>query len=102
GPPSKNTVFVANLPFSMDDEGLNELFAAFKVVSAHVVRHRDSGRSKGFGFVELEDENEQQNVLEQMRNVESDGRELVIKIALSEQQIADKEADETNDAEESA
>ncbi|KAF9927409.1 hypothetical protein FBU30_003267 [Linnemannia zychae] len=91
GPPSKTTVFVANLPFSMDDAGLKELFSQFKVVSAHVVRRRGSSRSKGFGFVELADEAEQQNVIEKMKDVKADGRTLVIKVALSEEQPAEKE-----------
>ncbi|KAF9175825.1 hypothetical protein BGX21_008336 [Mortierella sp. AD011] len=93
GPPSKTTVFVANLPFAMDDDGLKELFASFKVASAHVVRRRASGRSKGFGFVELVDEAEQLNVLEKMKDAKADGRDLVIKIALSEEQIPEKEGD---------
>ncbi|KAF9085249.1 hypothetical protein BGX23_009828 [Mortierella sp. AD031] len=96
GPPSKTTVFIANLPFAMDDAGLKELFAQFKVASAHVVRHRGSGHSKGFGFVDLVDEAEQLNVIEKMKDAQADGRELVVKIALSEEQrpaAADKEAE---------
>jgi len=93
GPPSKTTVFVANLPFSMEDDGLKELFAQFKVASAHVVRRRGSGRSKGFGFVELVDEAEQQNVIEKMKDATADGRELVIKVALSEEHHAEKDGE---------
>ncbi|KAF9543517.1 hypothetical protein EC957_000793 [Mortierella hygrophila] len=93
GPPSKTTVFVANLPFSMEDAGLKELFAQFKVASAHVVRRRGSGRSKGFGFVELVDEAEQQNVIEKMKDATADGRELVIKVALSEEHHAEKDGE---------
>ncbi|KAF9130873.1 hypothetical protein BGX30_013318 [Mortierella sp. GBA39] len=93
GPPSKTTVFVANLPFSMEDAGLKELFAQFKVASAHVVRRRGSGRSKGFGFVELVDEAEQQNVIEKMKDATADGRELVIKVALSEEHHSEKDGE---------
>ncbi|KAF8976020.1 hypothetical protein BGZ46_008646 [Entomortierella lignicola] len=98
GPPSKTTVFVANLPFSLEDDGLKELFADFKVTSAHVVRRKASGRSKGFGFVELADEAEQLNVLEKMKDAKADGRDLVIKIALSEEQISEKEEEAENNA----
>ncbi|KAF9105609.1 hypothetical protein BGX27_009555 [Mortierella sp. AM989] len=98
GPPSKTTVFVANLPFAMEDDGLMDLFAEFKVASAHVVRRRASGRSKGFGFVELVDEAEQLNVLEKMKDAKADGRDLVIKIALSEEQIPEKENTEKDTA----
>jgi RNA recognition motif-containing protein len=93
GPPSKTTVFVANLPFSMEDAGLKELFAQFKVASAHVVRRRGSRRSKGFGFVELVDEAEQQNVIEKMKDATADGRELVIKVALSEEHHSEKDGE---------
>ncbi|KAK3822408.1 MAG: hypothetical protein JOS17DRAFT_753479 [Linnemannia elongata] len=93
GPPSKTTVFVANLPFAMEDAGLKELFAQFKVASAHVVRRRGSGRSKGFGFVELVDEAEQQNVIEKMKDATAEGRELVIKVALSEEHHSEKDGE---------
>ncbi|KAF9972012.1 hypothetical protein BGZ73_004938 [Actinomortierella ambigua] len=87
GPPSETTVFVANLPFSMKDEGLKELFKEFKVTSVRVVRRQGSGRSKGYGFVELVDEAEQLRVLEKMKNVTTDGRELSIGIARSENPV---------------
>lgn len=52
-------LFVGGLPFSTTDEELKELFAAHgTVASATVVRDRDSGRSKGFGFVEFENDEE--------------------------------------------
>lgn len=86
GEPSKTVVFVANLPFSIDDEGLKAIFKDYGVSSAHVVRRR-GGRSKGFGFVELTDEEEQKKALEGLKDVESEGRVLVIKVALSDQQI---------------
>ncbi|CAI2181813.1 15325_t:CDS:1 [Funneliformis geosporum] len=81
--PSKTVVFVANLPFSIDDDGLKDIFKNYNVTSAHVVRHRVSGRPKGFGFVELSDEEEQKKALEELKNVESEGRVLVIKVAIS-------------------
>jgi RNA recognition motif-containing protein len=52
-------LFVGGLPFSTTDDELKELFAAHgTVASATVVRDRDSGRSKGFGFVEFESDDE--------------------------------------------
>lgn len=52
-------VFVGGLPFSTTDDELKDLFAAHgAVASATVVRDRDSGRSKGFGFVEFENDEE--------------------------------------------
>lgn len=52
-------LFVGGLPFSTTDDELNQKFSEFgKVVSAKVITDRDSGRSKGFGFVEYETEEE--------------------------------------------
>jgi len=83
--PSKTTLFIANLPFSMDDDGFGKVFKdnnlAFK--TAHVVKKR-SGRSKGFGFAEFENEKDQQKALNDLNNKNVDGRELVVKVALTE------------------
>jgi len=69
--PSKTTLFVANLPFSIDDEQLLKLFSDTKVKAAHVVRTR-TGRSRGYGFVEFENEADQTAALNT-----TNGREVV-------------------------
>ena len=52
-------VYIGNLPFSTTDENLAELFRAYgQVLSARVVKDRDTGQSKGFGFVEISNEQE--------------------------------------------
>ncbi len=52
-------LYVGGLPYSTNDEQLSEFFAQYgKVASAKVIVDRDTGRSKGFGFVEFEDDNE--------------------------------------------
>ncbi|CAG8434607.1 15081_t:CDS:2 [Funneliformis mosseae] len=71
GEPSKTVVFVANLPFAINDDGLKDIFKDYNVASAHVV-YRRGGRSKGFGFVELADEEEQKKALEGLKDVESE------------------------------
>ena len=49
-------IYVGNIPWSASDEQLRELFAAFgSVSSARVITDRETGRSRGFGFVEMED-----------------------------------------------
>jgi RNA recognition motif-containing protein len=93
GEPSKTTIFVANLPFSLDDEGLRAVFKDYKVKSAKVILRRASGRSKGFGFVELDDEAEQQKVLAGGPYV-SEERELSLKIALADERHAEEEKKE--------
>jgi RNA recognition motif-containing protein len=76
---------------------LKEIFKDYNVVSAHVVQRR-TGRSKGFGFVELADEEEQRKALEGLKNVESEGRVLVIKVALSDQQVQSNDDAEKSEA----
>ncbi|KAI9284800.1 hypothetical protein BC943DRAFT_346996 [Umbelopsis sp. AD052] len=103
GEPSKTTLFVGNLPFSTDDEGLKDILQNYRVKSAHVVK-RKTGRSKGYGFVEMEDEAEQQKVLDEMKTLTVDGREVSIKVSVSvphseEFSTEDAAAEATTDAE---
>jgi len=81
--PSKTTLFVANLPFALEDQGLANLFKDLHITKAHVVKNRN-GRSKGFGFVEFDNEENQKSALTAAENFESDGRKLIVKIALTE------------------
>jgi cold-inducible RNA-binding protein len=72
-------VFVGGLPFSTTDEELNELFAAHgKVASAVVVRDRDTGRSKGFGFVEFENDEEGKAAEKALNGSEVGGRSISV------------------------
>jgi len=80
---STSTLFVANLPYGLDDTGLANIFNGLTVKTSHVIR-RPNGRSKGFGFVEFESETDQQKGLAFEKKT-VDGRELVIKVALTEE-----------------
>lgn len=72
-------VFVGGLPFSTTDEELKELFAAHgAVASATVVRDRDSGRSKGFGFVEYENDEEGKAAEKALNGSEIGGRSISV------------------------
>jgi RNA recognition motif-containing protein len=72
-------VFVGGLPFSTTDDELRELFAAHgKVASANVVRDRESGRSKGFGFVEFEDTEEGKAAEKALNGSELGGRSISV------------------------
>ena len=83
GTPSETGVFVANLPFSVTDAELKDIFKNYKVTSARVIVRSDTKRSKGFGFVEFETEDEQKRVVEEFsHHNEFEGRELVVRIAM--------------------
>lgn len=79
-------LFIGNLPYSVDDRQLEEIFSkAGKVESAAVITQRETGRSKGFGFVEMATAEEAQAAIEQFNDQEVDGRKLVVSIARPKQ-----------------
>jgi RNA recognition motif-containing protein len=70
-------IYVGNLPFSTTDEDLEELFAKYgKVSSAKVVSDRETGRSRGFGFVEMEDGAAASEAIRALDGTELDRRSL--------------------------
>lgn len=87
GEPSKTMLFVANLGFNIDDEGLSALFteAGINVISARVVRRKFGfpRRSKGYGFVDVGSEEEQHKAIEAIQGKEVGGRPIAVKIAVN-------------------
>jgi len=72
-------LYVGNLPYSVGDGNLQEMFAAFgTVTSAKVIMDRESGRSKGFGFVEMGSEQEAQAAMQGMNGKDMEGRALKV------------------------
>jgi cold-inducible RNA-binding protein len=72
-------LYVGNLSFSTSSEELKELFAqAGSVESATVVEDRDTGRSRGFGFVEMASKEEGEKAIEQFNGTEMNGRSLTV------------------------
>ena len=72
------SLYVGNLPFSSDQTTLENLFSPYgEVLSARVMSDRDTGRSRGFGFVEIDSSNAQAAV-EALDGTELDGRKLRI------------------------
>ena len=72
-------IYVGNLSFNTSDSGLQTAFAAFgNVSSAQVVIDRDSQRSRGFGFVEMDDANEANAAIAGLNGQDLDGRQLTV------------------------
>ncbi len=72
-------LFVGGLPFATTDDELKELFSAHgTVASATVVRDRDSGRSKGFGFVEFENDDEGKAAEKALNGADLGGRNISV------------------------
>lgn len=72
-------LYVGNIPFSVDDEALKSHFAQIgNVQSAKVITDRNSGRSKGFGFVEMGTDEEAANAIEQLNGKDLQGRTIKV------------------------
>lgn len=74
-----NKLFVANLPFSATEEDLKQFFAAAgSVVSARIITDRETGRSRGFGFVEMSSPEEAQRAMSEFNEKELNGRTIFV------------------------
>lgn len=72
-------LFVGSLPWSVKDSRLQELFEVHgSVVSAKVITDRETGRSRGFGFVEMENSSDADNAIKALNNSELEGRNIVV------------------------
>jgi RNA recognition motif-containing protein len=75
-------MYVSNLSFQVSEEDLKTLFEAFgEVVSAKVISDRETGRSRGFGFVEMKSSSEANNAMSSLNNKEVEGRAISLAIA---------------------
>jgi RNA recognition motif-containing protein len=79
-----NKIYVGNLPWALNDEELKEAFNEHgNVLSANIVTDKNTGRSRGFGFVEMENEGEANDAIKSMNGFELKGRKLVVAAARS-------------------
>jgi RNA recognition motif-containing protein len=77
-----NKIYVGNLPYSIDDEALRHNFSEYGMVaSAKVMMDRDSGRSKGFGFVEMSSPQEAQAAISGLNGMSVGGRAIVVNLS---------------------
>ncbi len=72
-------IYVSNLAYGVQDEELKNLFTSYgTVTSAKIVNDKDTGRSKGFGFVEMEDDNAAREAIHQLDQSTIDGRAIKV------------------------
>ena len=75
-------IFVAKLSFDTHEEDLREAFEAYgEVSSAKIIMDKFTGKSKGFGFIEMDNDDEGQNAIDGLNDTEFDGRTIVVKKA---------------------
>lgn len=75
-------IYVANINWKTKDESLEALFARYgEVSSAHIITDRETGRSRGFGFVEMPDEEQGQAAIDAVNGTEFEGKVLTVNVA---------------------
>ncbi|MDX1638937.1 MAG: RNA-binding protein [Balneolaceae bacterium] len=84
-------IYIGNLDYGVSSQDLRELFEEFgEVSSANVISDRESRRSKGFGFVEMENDEEAQKAIEELDGAEFEGRTLKVNVARPKEQRTQK------------
>jgi len=87
-------LYVGNLPYSFTAEDLEQLFASYGAISSsQVIMDRHTGRSRGFGFVELESDDEARKAIEELDGKDVDGRKLTVNEARPREQRRDNRYD---------
>ena len=71
-------IYVGNLPFSVDHDGLKKIFTDFEVEEATIISDKYSGRSKGFGFVTIADDEQAKKAISELNDKEVDGRKIKV------------------------
>ncbi len=75
-------IYVGNLPYSMTEDSLRELFGPFgEVTSTKIIKDRLTDRSRGFGFVEMENKDEAESAIQKNDGTEVEGRNLKVNLA---------------------
>lgn len=72
-------LYVGNLPWSVDNSKLTDLFSKYSsLISANVIMDKQTGRSRGFGFIEMSDDSEAEKAIAEMNGADIDGRKLIV------------------------
>lgn len=75
-------IYVSNLNFSTSSESLQELFAGYgEVSSANIIKDRETGRSRGFGFVEMPNDSEGQKAIDELNGTDFEGKTINVNVA---------------------
>ncbi len=84
---NSNKLYVGGLPYEITDDRLQEIFSAHGTVeSARVITDRETGRSRGFGFVEMSSQEEAQQAIDKLNGTDLEGRSLAVNEAKPKEQ----------------
>lgn len=71
-------IYVGNLPFSVDEEALKSLFADYSIEEVSLIKDKFTGRSKGFGFIVISDDESAKKAISEFNDKEVEGRQLKV------------------------
>lgn len=75
-------IYISNLSYGVSDADLNQLFTEYgEITSAKVIMDRESGRSRGFGFVEMPNDAEAQKAINELNGADYDGKTISVTVA---------------------
>ena len=75
-------IYISNLNFSTKSESLQDLFAEYgEVTSTNIVTDRETGRSRGFGFVEMSNDSEGQKAIDELNDTNFEGKTITVNVA---------------------
>lgn len=75
-------IYISNLNFATKNNSLQDLFAQYgEVSSANIITDRETGRSRGFGFVEMPNDSEGQQAIDSLNNTEFEGKTITVNVA---------------------
>ncbi|WP_295935277.1 RNA-binding protein [uncultured Alistipes sp.] len=84
-------IYVSNLNFATKNDSLQELFSQYgEVSSANIITDRETGRSRGFGFVEMPDDAEGQKAIDEINGIEFEGKVLTVNVARPKTERSDR------------
>lgn len=75
-------IYISNLSYSVTDADLRDFFAEYgEVSSSKIITDRETGRSRGFGFVEMPNDDDAQKAIEELNGAEYDGKAIAVSVA---------------------
>jgi RNA recognition motif-containing protein len=75
-------IYVGNLSYKVEENELRQIFEEYgEVASVKIITDKYSGRSKGFGFIEMNDEKQAKKAIEELNQKEVDGRQIIVNVA---------------------
>lgn len=90
-------LYVGNIPHAYTEEDLTSLFEKYNVSSVSLIKDRETNRSRGFGFVEIESKDDALKAIEELNEKDCDGRKIIVNIAKPKKDNNNNRRNDRND-----